>query len=352
MQNIIQKIIAFGVMAPSGENCQPWRFEVTGNTVTIYDLPERDQSLYSWGGRSSYVAHGGLIENMVIAASVLGYSSRVSLFPKADNHDLVATLSLEPKSAQENSLFPYIKERTTNRKPYREVSLTETEKSQFLSIGGSEGGRFTMIEDKKKRNKVAQAVAVNEIILLSNRHLHDFFFDHVTWSEMEDKKKSIGFYIKTLELPPPAEMMFKLFKHWPALRFLKPLGFPKIVAKENAKLYSTGSAMGLITISSNTPADYVVAGRIMQRIWLTSTKLGFDLQPLTGILFLSLRIKSGDTKNFSPSEIQIINEAYGTIVNTFALTIRETPVMLFRLGKSDPPTARATRLAPDIRFSP
>jgi len=47
MKEVIKKIIEAGIMAPSGENCQPWRFEVRGNKISIFNIPERDTSLYN-----------------------------------------------------------------------------------------------------------------------------------------------------------------------------------------------------------------------------------------------------------------------------------------------------------------
>ena len=40
----IKKIIEAAVQAPSGENCQPWRFEILNNNIKLFNVPERDQS--------------------------------------------------------------------------------------------------------------------------------------------------------------------------------------------------------------------------------------------------------------------------------------------------------------------
>ncbi len=69
----MQKILEAGVRAPSGENCQPWRFVVAGDTLSIFNIPERDLSPYNFNQLGSMVAHGALIENIVIAATAFGY---------------------------------------------------------------------------------------------------------------------------------------------------------------------------------------------------------------------------------------------------------------------------------------
>lgn len=48
MEEIIRQIIEAGIRAPSGENSQPWRFLLKGDLIELYNLPERDESLYKW----------------------------------------------------------------------------------------------------------------------------------------------------------------------------------------------------------------------------------------------------------------------------------------------------------------
>src|SRR3989344_4799077 len=124
MEEAIKKILEIAVHAPSGENCQPWRFEVEGNRIHIYNLPERDNSLYNLGQGASFVAHGALIENMLIAASALGYRADVHAFPDGQNNNFVATVVFEKAAPQNEPLYLFIVKRATNIKPYKPVSLT------------------------------------------------------------------------------------------------------------------------------------------------------------------------------------------------------------------------------------
>lgn len=81
----------------------------------------------------------------------------------------------------------------------------------------------------------------------------------------------------------------------------------------------------------------------MQRVWLEATRMGLSVQPLTGILFLVQRILKGATEELSRLHIQIITDAYKKITDTFGLEKEETVVFLFRVGRSEPPSARTVR---------
>ena len=108
----IKEILNIAVWAPSGDNSQPWRFEVRNEKLYIFNIPDRDNPILNFKQSGSYVAHGGLIENISIASPHFGYSANVSLFPDAQNKDLVASVSFENTDKKDHPLFNYIKQHT------------------------------------------------------------------------------------------------------------------------------------------------------------------------------------------------------------------------------------------------
>ena len=82
-QRHLREILEAAIRAPSGENCQPWRFVLKGESVELWNRPERDQSLYNWGQRASYMAHGAALENLVLAAGARGFGADVAYFPES-----------------------------------------------------------------------------------------------------------------------------------------------------------------------------------------------------------------------------------------------------------------------------
>ncbi|MEK7542678.1 MAG: nitroreductase [Patescibacteria group bacterium] len=347
MNTIIKKILEIAVQAPSGENAQPWKFSITNNQIYVFNIPERDQSLYNFQQRASFVAHGTLIENISIAASYLGYQIQIRLFPEIRDTNLVAVISLI-KSQGEDPLFPYIPTRSTNRKPYKTQPLTHDQKNEILKTADELGkGKIMLTEDRKKIVALAHVGSMNERVVFENPYLHAFLFTHINWTEQEEKVKRLGFYIKTLELPFLAQIGFRLFRYWSLVSILNHLGLSKAIWKQNAKVYSSCAAIGVIVTPQNTPEDFVYAGRIMQRSWLKATKMGLSIQPMTGVLFFMQRISEGKTQEFSSEQIQLIRNSYNTIKEAFGIT-NGTIAMMFRIGYSDKPTAHSLKLSPII----
>jgi nitroreductase len=351
MQQRIKQILELAVRAPSGENCQPWRFEIHSNQIDVHNIPERDTSLYNWGQRPSYAAHGALLENIQIASPAFGYTPYISLFPEPTKPNYIAHITFQESPIKIHPLYSYITERTTNRKPYKNLALTDEQRQRFSQTPeGINPGKLIFLENEDDKHAVAKAVAGNERILFENSYMHKFFYDHITWTEQEDRDKKIGFYIKTFELPPPAEKMFKLAKNPGFVRNANRIGFSKIIAKQNAKIYASCSAIGAIVMPSNAPEDFLLAGRLMQRVWLTATQLGLSLQPLTGILFLMQGILENRIDQLTKQQQSFIKIQYNQLKHVFRVE-QETITMIFRIGDGGKPTARSLRLKPQFKVS-
>lgn len=340
----IERILEAGNSAPSGENCQPWHFVVHGSSIEVHLLPERDQSAYSWGQRASYLANGAAIENMVIAASAEQFRADVKYFPSAHDPHHVATITLVfDRAVNLDSLAPYIAKRITNRKKYKTTPLTDHER-ETLRRAATEGGdnHFSLVEGREDIKILARVGSTNEEVMLANKALHQFFFSHVSWTKEEDDKKKVGFYIKTLELPPPAEFMFKRFKNWSTMRLFNVFRFNRVVAVQNGTTNATATAIGAVLCSGCGPSDFVTAGRTVERIWLSATSLGLSMQPLVGTLFFYLRLRFESGNFFSKKERILIENAY-TVAEKILRADQKHIAFMFRIGRGDSPSAHAIR---------
>lgn len=344
---VLRNILSAAILAPSGENSQPWRFKIKGDSIELWNNQESDLSYYNFNQYGSYVAHGAALENILLTASLVGVGVHVELFPSDDDKDFIARVIFREGDVQSGDLGKYIEKRVTNRKPYSGEPLLEQEADALKIAGSLYDGAFFLEGDKDEIWKLAQAGSVNEVVMLKNHFVHNFFFTHVRWSEEEDRKMPNGFYIKTLELLPPQIFGFRLFSRWWLLHILNKIGIPYAVAKENARVYEAASAFGIITIPKYEPRLFVEAGRKLQRVWLTATKLGLWMQPISGALFLINNLLLGEPENFSSEEADVLKRAHAEIRQVFNLEGDDVIVMMFRIGRGDPPSAHSSRFPLD-----
>lgn len=345
----IEKIINDGVLAPSGENCQPWKFRVDGNTLSVFNIPERDMSLYNSKQKGSYVAHGALLENIAISATSYGYTTRIQLFPDETVSTHVADVVFEEGIISQDPLYPYIKERCTNRKDFSGEKLHTEIKKEITESIGALPAFLSLIDQDHVLDVVGQALAVNERVLFENKRIHNFFYRHIIWDKKHEGDAG-GFFIDTLEFLPHQLGAVKLFKHWTLLTLLnRILGVSKMISKENGQKYAQSGTFGAIIMNGKSNEDWVHAGMAIQRIWLTATKLGLSLHPCNGTIYFMEQIQDNGGKEFSKKHSTLIHSAYQDIVTGFDAEGKHIG-FIFRIGKAEAPSARAKRIQPEVEF--
>lgn len=341
-----RELLEAAICAPSGDNCQPWRFEITEEQIRIYNVPDRDTSLFNFRQRASLVAHGALIENLMIAAEAAGYRPELKLFPAPASPHLVASVNLLSASPGDQRLANAIPHRCTNRRRYDGAPLTEDERRALIAAADPRPGEVALTGNREEQAAVADIIALNDRLVFENQQLHAFLFDHIRWDDQEARATLDGLDIKTLDLAPPDRMMFPLLKNWSLVKVLAAFGVPRIIAANARKQAMSAGALGAIVIPDNSDLSYVNAGRIMERIWLEATLLGLSFQLMTGITFLMQRIVDGETEHLSTDQAKLVLDSRLKL-KSFVGKGEGVVAVMFRVGRSGPPSARSLRIPPE-----
>ncbi|MBT1077139.1 nitroreductase [Geobacter grbiciae] len=341
-----QELLKAAVQAPSGDNCQPWRFEVKGDRIRIFNLPERDTSLFNYRQRASLVAHGALIENLVLAAEANGYSANTVLLPDPTNPELVAIVDLLPSVSSDARLASAIPQRCTNRRQYDGTLLTDEERRTLLHAAEGMSGSVVLTHNKNEQSTVADVIALNDRLVFENQYLHAFLFDHIRWDDQEARATLDGLDIKTLDLAPPDRLMFPLLKNWSLVKILTAVGVSHIIAANARKLAMSAGALGAVVVPGGSDEDYLNAGRILERIWLEATLLDLSFQVMTGITFLMQRIADGETEHLSTDQAKLVLDSRVKL-KSFVGKDDGVVAVMFRVGRSGPPSARSLRIPPE-----
>jgi len=346
----VEEILRNSINAPSGSNSQPWKFLVKGSEIYILAFPENDHPILNYRSRGTWIAHGALIENIIIAASKYAYKATPMIFPYDPKTHIIAKIKLEKsEDIAVNPLFEILSKRTTNRKIYKKEKLNEDQKNAIIgTIGGNNNIVFKLIEDREKINKIGNAVSANEIVTLENKKLHKLFFNEVIWTEKENKKNPKGIFLKTMEFKPPQKLVFKLLRNWNVMKIANKIKFARIIAKGNGKGYASCAAMGVIAVDNNDN-DFIEAGRILERMWLEATKMNLSFHLITGIFFYWQAIKLGNSNILNKEHQEIIENAYKETEESSGINDKIITIVC-RIGKDGEPTGISTKLPPDIEY--
>ncbi|MEK7636473.1 MAG: nitroreductase family protein, partial [Patescibacteria group bacterium] len=316
IKDSIKNILECAVQAPSGNNSQPWRFVVRGNKIYIFNVLDKDITPYNFDQKGSYLAHGALIENISIIASQYGYSTNIEPFPNTDILGVVAIITLEKGPSKEEPLFTHIPHRATNRRLYKKIPLQLEHKTSILKIEKEVigGGEIKLIDNRNEMLELSNALALHERLIFENRMIHTIVFSSILWSEKENAEKRRGLYIKTKfpDMPSVLLPLMKLFGRWSFVRILNKVGFAKKIQQKSAEACLSSSALCAILVDSDTNKDFLMGGRLFQRIWLTATQLGLSIQPMTGIPYLARRILLPSEDREADTAVYASEQATGT----------------------------------------
>lgn len=345
----IKKILDAAINAPSGSNSQPWKFEVEREILRVFAEPEKDHPILNFRNRGTWIAHGALLENIQITAAEMGYEALARIFPDPSKPKLTLEIKFTRRNTAGHPLFGAIVKRTTNRKPFERLPLKPDEMAALKrTASDANNPQLLFIESDDQKKMIAEASSMNEVVMLGQQRMHKLFFDEIVWTPEEERQRKSGLYLPTMELKPPQQKALKLLRNWNVMRIFNLFGFPKLIARDNAKVYAETQAMGAIVVE-NTDISFIKAGQLMERLWLTATSLNLQFHLLTGVLFLNQTITNGNTGLFSPKQERTIKNAYQTITQTFGVKSGLLAIV-FRVGRDGQPTARSSKKLPDISF--
>jgi len=348
-KDVILEILRDACRAPSGDNTQPWRFEVRGNIIRILNISENDTSLFNWNQISNHIALGGAVENLCVSAQGKGLETTVSLFPEKENLLLVACVELSIGTGISDELAPYVSTRATNRKKYYRKKIESEKLSEIENLANNSPERIVLLSGKEKTAELARIVSAGEKLALEDKSIHDFLFSHVTWNQKEDSQKH-GFLIDTFEFSPPQKTVFRLLSNWKLLKLLLPIGISDFIARDMQKVHATAPTFGAILLPGSRPEDYVHGGMLMERLWLVTTKLELSLQPATTVGIIGTHVVTGEPVSLSSVHQGLLRKEYENLSREFGAKESERFCFVFRIGYADAPSAMTTRAEPRVTF--
>ena len=78
MNAVLEQILDLARWAPSGDNTQPWRFEILSDErLIVHGFDTRGHCVYDLTGHPSQISLGAMLESLRLAAAARGYEARI-----------------------------------------------------------------------------------------------------------------------------------------------------------------------------------------------------------------------------------------------------------------------------------
>lgn len=344
----IEKILELARWAPSGDNTQPWRFEVVSDReFIIHGHDTRDWCVYDLDGRASQIAIGALIENIAIAASGLGLRAdfeRRSTVPETQP-EIEVTL-MPDESISSDPLIEFIPQRVTQRRPFSTTPLTPGQK---LALEASVGAKYSVswVEGSARRWRMARLLSRSAKIRLTIPEAYEVHRHIIDWNSQysEDKIPDLAVGLDPMGL----KLMRWAMTSWKRVnflnRYLAGTWLPRLQLDLLPGIFCGAHFLISANAKLNTLDDYLQGGRAMQRFWLTATRYGLQFQPeMTPLIFSRY---SQNRQRFTSQDAAInASRSLQTDLDTeFGDKKVQLGVFMGRIGTGQLPVSRSTRLS-------
>jgi len=287
-RTVLEEILNAARWAPSGDNKQPWKFEVTSDsTLTILVGTADGTNIYEYrDGEPLMLAAGMLLESIRIAATAHG---RAMTWQSESSSRINVTLTPQENIVVDplNSFLPL---RTVDRWPYRWRRLTTLEATTLESVLE---GRL-LIEwhsSLPQRWRFARLCARSGDIRLRLRQAYEVHAEIIDWErKLSPRKIPAG----ALGVVPATRLLMRwALRSWGRVKWINRIFGTKAITFQMDYIPILWSAACFTMCLPKRDAQchdrdsLLEAGIHIQRFWLTATRLGLAMQPLLSTLIFA-----------------------------------------------------------------
>jgi hypothetical protein len=265
----VNDLIAAAIAAPSGHNTQPWKFTVSVDTITI--LPDYSRSLpvVDPNNRELFISLGCALENLTIAARVLGFSFTIALFPDSEKQEQIQ-VTLKKGVHLYDPLYSAISMRQSNRQVYTGEAIPEKDLILLGSGMPYEKVRLDVIlRSSAKYNDLVELVTEADGEQMCDYHFKKELIQWIRFNKSEQRSQRDGLSHQVLGFPS--------FPRFLGSCIIKAFLRPGLQSRMNKQKLESSAAMVLFSASEDSKAAWVNVGRTFQRFSLESTLTGVAL---------------------------------------------------------------------------
>jgi nitroreductase len=343
----LAEVLDLARWAPSGDNTQPWRFALeTADRVAVFGHDTRTHCVYDLDGHPSQISFGALLETMALAGTRFGLAAQIERRKESPDDKPVFDVRFHREAGiVEDPLVSQIRERRVQRRPLRLRNLSQREK-QVLEDAVKPGFQISWWEGWKGRAKFAWLNFSNAKIRLTLPEAYRVHRDAIEWGARfsEDRVPSAALGASTATLT----LMRWAMASWERIAFLNRYLAGTLAPRiELDLLPGLACAAHCVLVAPRAPtnlADYVAAGRALQRFWLTATSLGLQFQPqYTPLVFARYARQDVHfaTSTRAIEQAQAIRAALDRLLGP---DVALRAMFMGRIGAGKPAEARSIRL--------
>jgi nitroreductase len=279
-------LVNYAILAPSTHNSQPWKFNISENTIRIFPDRSRWLQVADADQRELFISLGCALENLLVAAEHFGYSYNVTYITGETDPAIIVELAPGGPSSSDSRLFEAILSRQTSREPYEDRPINDSDLQILQSINKDWNGTIYLTSDSGLKS------GFKDLIVQA---------DQFQYSD-PNYKSELG--------------------HWLSLGMMGPTGIQAVIAqlavvfldmgpdqaKKDAALVNSTPILGIIGSEENDRISQIKAGQAFERLWLEATAQGLSVHPMSQTLEVS--DTKAEMQKFLPTGSHYVQQAF------------------------------------------
>jgi molybdopterin/thiamine biosynthesis adenylyltransferase len=348
--DMARRLVSEAIQAPSGGNCQPWKWLTDGDQLYMFHDRPRSFTPFDPDCMGGLVGLGAAAENLILSAHAAGLQVVSDLFPSKEVPALVARFwfTRDPHALAERSwrdeLHSMIGVRRTNRKlcPRRPLKPGDLE-ALTTAVRSIPDAEVRWLLRDEELDECGRLLGMGDRLLFLTESLNRFLMSEIRWTHQEAIDTRDGIGLESLELSPADRAGFQLCRNWATLELVSRVGGGHGLEKASCKALAGASAVGLITMPHRNAVAYFWGGRAVERLWLTAAQRQLALHPMTALAYMLSRHRTGSSSGLDTETQKMLHELCPRYGRLFSVSEGEADVFLFRLSYAEDTTQQSLR---------
>lgn len=249
-------LLGYAILAPSSHNTQPWRFKIEDDAVELYADWSRALPVVDPDGRELLISCGAALETLLIAMRHFNLAAAV----QPGDGDLLARITIQDGEPDEEALFAAIPRRHTDRHAYDDRRLPDELIERMVADAAQLGTWLVVVPD---RERMADLIAAGDRAQMADPR---FRRELAAWIRPNRSRRLDG--MRGYGLGFGAAMSAV------APHVIRAFDTGARQARKDRELAQAAPLLAVFGTRTDTPADWLNAGRALQRALLRARAAG------------------------------------------------------------------------------
>lgn len=297
-------LINYAVLAPSSHNSQPWLFDISGDTLTLYADRTRVLPVMDPHDRELVISCGAALALLRISMHHFGYADSVQTFPDPERPDLLARVNLaaghEP-TPEDELLFGAILTRGTNRRPYDSRPVPDQIVEELQAASDSECAQLRTVGDEDARNALALLIAEADRVQWSDKRFRN---EVAAWVRPNISVSYDGIQSEALD--------YGDFTSYTVPQIIRTFDLGNGQAAKDLELASGSPLLAVLATDTDTTTAWLATGQALAKVLLRAAAQGLSASYLNQpIEIASLRKKVQEVTGCATYPQIVLRMGYG-----------------------------------------